>query len=114
MIYNIPLSPVVSQIQTFELLGHNLQLKVMYNVSVGGLTMDLFDTNLDEYVVQNYGLAVGCPSLVELNLDYVFVLIDRSPIGMNIVSVEELGDRIALAMVSKDEWFQTIRSVIRT
>lgn len=114
MMYDIPLDPVVSQAQSFSLLGHNLNIKTDFNVTTGGMSIDVFDIDTDDYVVTNYGLAVGCPSLVELNLDYVFVLVDNSPLGTQPMSAEAIGNRITLVMVDKDEWFQTIRSVVRT
>lgn len=99
--------------QTFSLYDMNLRLVLRYNSILVGYQFDLFDINRDEYITKNKGLSVGSPALIEYNLPFVLVLDDKSGLGINAVSKDDLNNRMQLLIMTKEEYRAAIRQSIR-
>ena len=69
-------------------------------------TVSLFGMNLR--------LSVGSPSLIEFNLPFVLVLIDKSGRGVNSISKDDFNNRMQIVIMSKDEWRASIRQRSQT
>lgn len=95
--------------QSFSLYDMNLRLTLKYNAISTGYQFDLFDIDKDEYITKNKGLSVGSPSLFEFNLPFVLVLDDKSGLGINAISKDDLNNRMQLLIMTKDEYREAIR-----
>ena len=100
--------------QSFSLYDMNLRLTLRYNAISTGYQFDLFDIDKDEYITKNKGLSVGSPSLIEFNLPFVMVLDDKSRLGINAISKDDLNNRMQLLIMTKGEYREAIRQGIRT
>ncbi|TSJ89214.1 hypothetical protein FPQ14_06810 [Gilliamella apicola] len=100
--------------QSLSLYDMNLRLTLRYNSFFRGYQFDLFDIDKDCYITKNKGLSVGSPSLIEFNLPFVLVLIDKSGRGVNSISKEDFNDRMQIVIMSKDEWRASIRQRSQT
>lgn len=96
--------------QSFSLYDMNLRLTLRYNAISIGYQFDLFDIDNDEYVTKNKGVSVGSPSLIEFNLPFVLVLDDKSGLGINAISKDDLNNRMRLLIMAKEEYRASIRS----
>lgn len=96
--------------QSFSLYDMNLRLTLRYNAISTGYQFDLFDIDKDEYITKNKGLSVGSPSLIEFNLPFVLVLDDKSGLGINAISKDDLNNRMRLLIMTKEEYRASIRS----
>lgn len=99
--------------QSFTLYDRNLRLTLRYNAISTGYQFDLFDIDNDEYITKNKGLSVGSPSLIEFNLPFVLVLDDKSGLGINAISKDDLNNRMQLLIMTKDEYREAIRASFR-
>lgn len=99
--------------QSFSLYDMNLRLTLIYNAISKGYQFDLFDIDNDEYVTKNKGLSVGSPSLIEFNLPFVLVLDDKSRLGINAISKDDLNNRMQLLIMTKEEYRASIRQGFR-
>ena len=99
--------------QSFTLYGKNLRLTLRYNAILTGYQFDLFDIDNDEYVTKNKGLSVGSPSMIEFNLPFVLVLDDKSGLGINAISKDDLNNRMQLLIMTKEEYRAAIRQGFR-
>jgi hypothetical protein len=100
-------------IQSFSLYDMNLRLTLRYNAISNGYQFDLFDIDKNEYITKNKGLSVDSPSLIEFNLPFVLVLDDRSGLGINAISKDDLNNRMQLLIMTKGEYREAIRQSIR-
>ncbi|OCG38580.1 phage baseplate plug family protein [Gilliamella sp. Gris1-4] len=100
--------------QSFSLYDMNLRLTLRYNAISTGYQFDLFDIDKDEYITKNKGLSVGSPSLIEFNLPFVMVLDDKSGLGINAISKDDLNNRMQLLIMTKEEYREAIRASSRT
>lgn len=109
----IPTTTNTIQIQNFSIFNKNVELTLKFNEV--GLTWqyDLTDTDTNEIYAQNKGLSVNAPSLINKNLPFVFVLIDESKQGINCIHKSEMGERIKLYAVSKDEFKNAMLELYR-
>lgn len=98
------------QAQTFNLFGKNMRFNLNYNSVLPSWTFDLYDLDKDEFIAQNYGLAVNCPSLIEMNYDFVILMLDESTLGVNPVDINEMGKRLFVYIVDKADYYEAIRS----
>ncbi|MCX8659853.1 hypothetical protein J3T98_02645 [Gilliamella sp. B2772] len=99
--------------QTLNLYDMNLRLTLRYNAISTGYQFDLFDIDNDEYITKNKGLSVGSPSLIEFNLPFVLVLDDKSGLGINAISKDDLNNRMQLLIMTKEEYRAAIRQGFR-
>ena len=99
--------------QSFSLYDMNLRLTLRYNAISTGYQFDLFDIDKDEYITKNKGLSVGSPSLIEFNLPFVLVLDDKSGLGINAISKDDLNNRMQLLIMTKEEYRAAIRQGFR-
>ncbi|MCX8602244.1 MULTISPECIES: phage baseplate plug family protein [unclassified Gilliamella] len=99
--------------QSFTLYGKNLRLTLRYNAILTGYQFDLFDIDNDEYITKNKGLSVGSPSMIEFNLPFVLVLDDKSGLGINAISKDDLNNRMQLLIMTKEEYRAAIRQGFR-
>lgn len=100
--------------QSFSLYDMNVRLTLRYNAISTGYQFDLFDIDKDEYITKNKGLSVGSSSLIEFNLPFVLVLDDKSGLGINAISKDDLNNRMQLLIMTKDEYREAIRASSRT
>lgn len=100
--------------QSFSLYDMNLRLTLRYNAISTGYQFDLFDIDKDEYITKNKGLSVGSPSLIEFNLPFIMVLDDKSGLGINAISKDDLNNRMRLLIMTKEEYREAIRASSRT
>lgn len=98
--------------QSFSLYDMNLRLTLRYNAISTGYQFDLFDIDKNEYITKNKGLSVGSPSLIEFNLPFVLVLDDKSKLGINAISKDDL-NRMQLLIMTKEEYRAAIRQGFR-
>ena len=98
--------------QSFSLYDMNLRLTLRYNAISTGYQFDLFDIDNVEYIVKNKGLVVNSPSLIEFNLPFVLVLDDKSGLGINAISKDDL-NRMQLLIMTKEEYRAAIRQGFR-
>lgn len=100
--------------QTFTLYDMNLRLTLRFNTVLVGYQFDLFDINSNQYITTNKGLSVGSPALIEFDLPFVLVLYDKSGLGINAITKNDLHNRMQLLIMTKDEYRETIRTSFRT
>lgn len=108
--YLIETSGDIIQSQSFDLFGKSLQFTLKYNTVLSGWCFDLLDLDSDEYICQNYGIAVNAPCLLEMNNDFVIMMLDNSGLGINGVSNNEMGNRFSIYIMSKDDYYAAVRS----
>ncbi len=92
------------QTQNFEIFGLELELTLKFNEVGSVWQYDLTDLNSNKILAFNRGLAVNAPSLINKNLPFVLMLIDASKSGINCVDYSELGERLKLYAVGKDDF----------
>ncbi|MCO6545356.1 MAG: hypothetical protein J6583_07475 [Gilliamella sp.] len=100
--------------QSFSLYDMNLRLILRYNAISTGYQFDLFNIDKGEYITKNKGLSVGSPSLIEFNLPFVLVLDDKSGLGINAISKDDLNNRMQLLIMTKEEYREAIWASSRT
>ncbi len=100
----------VAQSQIFELFGKTLRFELKYNTVLSGWCFDLFNLDEDKYICQNYGLAVNAPCLLEMNYNFVVIMIDKSGLGINGVSNSEMGQRFLIYFMDKEDFYNAIRA----
>lgn len=110
MIYEIPVSNKTIQEQMFTLFDMNLRLTIYFNSVSKGWQFDLFDADKNKVITQRQGLAVNAPSLLEKDLPFILMLSDKSQFGINSISQNELGNRLLLYIVDKEDWREAIRT----
>lgn len=110
MIYEIPVSNQPIQEQMFTLFDMNLRLTIYFNSVSKGWQFDLFDADKNKEITQRQGLAVNAPSLLEKDLPFILMLSDKSQFGINSISQNELGNRLLLYIVDKEDWREAIRT----
>ena len=99
--------------QSFSLYDMNLKLTLRYNAVLRGYQFDLFNIDKGCYITKNKGLSVGSPSLIEFNLPFVLVLDDKSRLGINAISKDDLNNRMQLLIMTKEEYRASIRQSFR-
>lgn len=109
MIFEIPVTTDDIQEQSFDLFGYSLRLTLRYNAIGGVWQFDLFNLKTLLPVCQNAGLSVNAPALFPRRLPFVLVLADGSGLGINSLRQDELGKRLRLYLVSKEEWREAVR-----
>lgn len=100
--------------QTLSLFKMNLRITLRYNSILRGYQFDLFDIDKNKFITKNKGLSVGSPSLIECNLPFVLILIDKSGRGVNATSKEDFNSRMQIVIMSKEEFRASIRQSSRT
>lgn len=109
--YEIPVSTEEIQEQSFEMSGLNVRLTLYFNRITQGWQFDLYDTNENRFITQMQGLAVNAPALLEKNIPFLLILSDGSGTGINSMRRGELGKRLTLYAVDKEEWREAIRAI---
>ena len=110
--YRIEVSGDTLQSQIFELFGRTLRFELKYNTVLAGWCFDLYDLDEEKYICQNYGLAVNAPCLLEMNLDFVVMMLDKSELGINGISNSEMGQRLSVYFLSKEDFYNAIRKKV--
>ena len=110
--YSIEVSGDTLQSQIFKLFGRTLRFELKYNTVLAGWSFDLYDLDEEKYICQNYGLAVNAPCLLEMNLDFIVMMIDKSGLGINGVSNSEMGQRFLIYFIDKEDFFNAIRKKV--
>lgn len=106
--YQIPVTSDPSQEQNFTLYGYDLKLTLRWNTVGKVWQFDLFDNRTMAYISRGEGLAVGAPSLLQSNFPLLLTLSDSSGLGLNPIRLDEMGQRIQLHILSKDEFYEAI------
>lgn len=106
----VPLDPYSLQSQNFTHLGYDLTLITRWNSAVGFWNMDLFDNINQNYLTRSEALTVGAATCSHLQLPFVFVLIDESNLGEPPISIDEMGDRLNVYIVNKEDYHAAIRA----
>lgn len=108
--YLIPVDNSPRQVQSFDLFGKTLQFSLNYNTAISGWSFDLLDVDNDSYICRNYGLAVNAPCLLEMNHDFVIMMLDNSSLGINSISINDMGGRFSIYIMSKDDYYAAVRA----
>lgn len=95
--------------QTLSLYNMNLKLTLRYNSILRGYQFDLFDIDKNKFITKNRGLSVGSPSLIECNLPFVLILVDKSGRGVNAKSKEDFNSRMQIVIMEKGEWRASLK-----
>jgi len=106
--YKIKITSNDIQEQSFTLYGMNLKLTLYYNKVLTGYQFDLFNLDTNRYITKMKGLSVSSPSLIEFNLPFVFVLYDKSALGIGSISKSDFSSRFELLIMTKDEYREAI------
>lgn len=108
-IYEIPINDYPNQIQNFDFMGYSLQFTLLWN-SVGlSWSFDLYDNITGEYIVQGEGLSIAMASLYYSDLPFVIMMTDNSGLGFETVSIDEMGDRLGISIMSAEAYQYAIR-----
>lgn len=107
--FQIPVTSDPSQEQNFSAYGYDLKLSLRWNTVGKVWQFDLFDNRTMKYISRGEGLAVWAPSLLQSNFPLLLTLSDSSGLGLNAIHLEEMGQRINLHILSKDEFYEAIR-----
>ena len=108
--YSIEVSDDTLQSQIFKLFDKNLRFELKYNTVLAGWSFDLYDLDEEKYICQNYGLAVNAPCLLEMNYNFIVMMLDKSGLGINGVTSSEMGQRFAIYFINKEDFFNAIRA----
>ncbi|OTP87400.1 hypothetical protein B6D12_12535 [Gilliamella apicola] len=95
--------------QSLSLYNMNLKLTLRYNSILRGYQFDLFDIDKNKFITKNKGLSVGAPSLIECNLPFVLILVDKSGRGENSTSKEDFNSRMQIVIMEKGEWRASLK-----
>lgn len=108
-IYELPVNDYPNQIQNFDFMGYSLQFTLLWN-SVGlSWSFDLYDNIAGEYIVQGEGLSIAMASLYYSDLPFVIMMTDNSGLGFETVSIDEMGDRLGISIMSTEAYQYAIR-----
>ncbi len=108
-IYELPVNDYPNQIQDFDFMGYSLQFTLLWN-SVGlSWSFDLYDNITGEYIVQGEGLSIAMASLYYSDLPFVIMMTDNSGLGFETVSIDEMGDRLGISIMSAEAYQYAIR-----
>lgn len=113
MIYEIMTTTELKQTQNFEIFGLELELTLKFNEVGSVWQYDLTDLNSNKILAFNRGLAVNAPSLINKNLPFILMLIDTSKSGINCVDFSELGERLKLYAIGKDDFRAAISELAK-
>lgn len=108
--YLIPLTSDPLQTQNFTHEGYDLTLTTRWNSVVGFWNIDLFDNVNQEYLTKGEALTVGAATCAHLQLPFVIVMLDESGLGEGPISRDELGNRLNVYLVNKEEYNAAIRA----
>ena len=111
-IYELAVNNYPNQVQNFEFMGYNLQLTLLWNAVGLSWSFDLYDNIQGEYIVQGEGLSIGMASLFYSDLPFVLMISDNSGLGFETISIDEMGDRLSLNIMSKEAYQYAIRQTI--
>lgn len=103
----------LKQTQNFEIFGLELELTLKFNEVGSVWQYDLTDLNSNKILAFNRGLAVNAPSLINKNLPFILMLIDTSKSGINCVDFSELGERLKLYAIGKDDFGAAISELAK-
>lgn len=111
-IFEIPVNDYPNQVQNFDFMGYSLQLTLLWNAVGLSWSFDLYDNIQGDYIVQGEGLSIGMASLFYSDLPFVLMMSDNSGLGFETISIEEMGDRLSLNIMSKEVYQNAIRETI--
>ena len=111
-IYELAVNNYPNQVQNFEFMGYNLQLTLLWNAVGLSWSFDLYDNIQGQYIVQGEGLSIGMASLFYSDLPFVLMISDNSGLGFETISIDEMGDRLSLNIMSKEAYQYAIRQTI--
>ena len=111
-IFEIPVNDYPNQVQNFDFMGYSLQLTLLWNAVGLSWSFDLYDNIQGAYIVQGEGLSIGMASLFYSDLPFVLMMSDNSGLGFETISIEEMGDRLSLNIMSKEVYQNAIRETI--
>lgn len=110
--YEIPVNDYPNQVQNFEFMGYDLQFTLLFNAVGVSWSFDLYDNIKGEYIVKGEGLSTGMASLYYSELPFVIVLVDNSGLGFESISIEEMGERFSIMIMSSEDYKNAIRASI--
>lgn len=111
-IFEIPVNDYPNQVQNFDFMGYSLQLTLLWNAVGLSWSFDLYDNIQGAYIVQGEGLSIGMASLFYSDLPFVLMMSDNSGLGFETISIDEMGDRLSLNIMSKEVYKNAIRETI--
>ena len=111
-VYEIPVNNYPLQVQNFEMFGYNLQMTLRFNAVGIPWSFDLYDNIKGEYIVTNEGLSTNQPSLFYSDLPFVIMMTDSSGLGFESISVDEMGDRFGIVIMSTEAYTNAVRQTI--
>lgn len=108
-IYELPVNDYPNQVQNFEFMGYNLQFTLLWNAVGLSWSFDLFNNITSEYIVRGEGLSIGMASLYYSELPFIIMMTDNSGLGFETISIDEMGDRLSVNIMSKEAYQYAIR-----
>lgn len=105
----IPLTNEPLQQQNFTHDGYDLTLITRWNSVMSMWNFDLYNNITQSWLTRSEPLSVGSPALNHLDLPFVFVMLDSSGVGYGSSSINDMGNRITVNILSKDEYNEAIR-----
>lgn len=108
--YLVPLTAIPLQTQNFTHDGHDLTLTTRWNSVSKFINIDLFDNVTQETLTLSEALTVGSATCAHLQLPFVFMLVDESGLGTAPIDLDDIGDRINLYIVNKEDYHAAIRA----
>lgn len=108
-IYELPVNDYPNQVQNFDFMGYNLQFTLLWNAVGLSWSFDLYDNIAGEYIVQGEGLSIAMASLFYSDLPFVIMMTDNSGLGFETVSIDEMGDRLGISIMSTEAYQYAIR-----
>lgn len=110
--YEIPTNSYPNQVQNFDFMDYSLQLTLLWNAVGLSWSFDLYDNTQGEYLIQGEGLSIGMASLFYSELPFVIMMVDNSGLGFETISIDEMGDRLSLNIMSKEAYQYAIRQTV--
>lgn len=108
-IYELPVNDYPNQVQNFDFMGYNLQFTLLWNAVGLSWSFDLYDNIAGEYIIQGEGLSIAMASLFYSDLPFVIMMTDNSGLGFETVSIDEMGDRLGISIMSTEAYQYAIR-----
>lgn len=111
-VYEIPVNNYPEQVQNFEMFGYNIQFTLRFNAIGISWAFDLYDNVQGDYIVKNEGLATNQASLFYSDLPFIIMMIDNSGLGFESISIDEMGDRFTIVIMSREAYQDAVGQTI--
>ncbi len=112
--YQIQTTAHPYQVQYFKAFGSDYTFTLRYNTISKLWNYDLFDNGADAFIVQSLGLGINAPTLVQKNLPFVIMMFDESGLGIDSTGLSDMGTRLGIYLLSKEEFHEAILTSIQS